>query len=501
MQLKRLLNPMQWSFGPRTTATLLTWAVVPLTLGTFVSWRALDAAASRAGIDPSLIDSVVQEALRSMVLVTVPVLVVCVAAAVYFSWTIVQPLWRLRDGMTRIAQGDLSRGPLRVHSQDEVGQITACFNTMSASLREMVGEMSTTAGELNAAGRRLQNGAAQTTQAVTASMQMIGQVGATATDQAERAVTGTRATEELRSSAQQLAGAAEAQAREVEQVATTVHQVAAAIQQIAAGTGVVSEAATQARTAADQGGRAVQAVVAGMDQVRDRVVEAAKQVQALSDSLAQVDEILQLIAEISDQTDLLALNAAIEAARVGEHGRGFAVVADEVRRLADRSRKAAGDIGARVEGLRGGAVQVVRTMQSGTREVQHGTELAREAGGALDQILTAVAETHRQVESISAASEEISAASAQVVEATHHLSAMAEETAATAEEMLAGSNGVASLIHDVERGAVRNQDATAALAAGSEQVGRTMDEMVASATQVSATAANLRRLVERFKLT
>lgn len=500
MQLKRLLNPMQWNFGPRTTATLLAWAIIPVVLGALSAWRALTAAADRAGLDPALMESMLQEALRSLLIVTVPLLVICVAAAVYFSWAVVQPLWRLREGMGRIARGDLSHGRLHVHSQDEVGQITGSFNEMATSLQEIVQQMAATATELDGAGHRLEAGAVEATSAVGVSIEIIGQVGATARDQTGKAVSGAKATEELRAAASQLAGAAEAQAREVEQVATTINQVAAAIQQVAAGTGVVSEAAGEARTAADLGGGAVQAVVSGMDQVRDRVIEASHQVEALSDSLAQVDEILQLISDISDQTDLLALNAAIEAARVGEHGRGFAVVADEVRRLADRSRKAASDIGTRVEGLRGGAVQVVNTMHASTREVQRGTELAREAGGALERIREAVAETQRQVESISAASEEISAASAQVVEATHHLSAMAEETAATAEEMLAGSTSVSTLISDVEHGAALNQDATAKMAAASQQVSSTMAEMVASATQVTATAIGLRKHVGRFKL-
>jgi len=496
----RLLNPLQWNFGPRTIATLLTWAFAPLGLAGYVIWTSLHAGAAQSGVTDAQLDVLFQQIIRNVAIVTLPLLLICLGAAILFARVVVKPLQALRQAMERIAQGDLSQGPVAVRSRDEVGQITQSLNAMASSLQAMVCNVAGTAVELESAGVRLQTVAGQTAEAARTSTGQIDQVRRIAADQSRQAASGSKATEELRVAAEQVASTADSQAKEVEQVAKVVQQVASAIDQVAGGAGVVSEAAANTREAADVGGRAVKAVVAGMDRVAEKVLAAAGRVEHLSESLGQVDEILQLISEIADQTDLLALNAAIEAARVGEHGKGFAVVAGEVRRLAERSRRAANDIGERVGTLRSEAGEVVKTIEAGTQEVHVGTELAREAGGSLAHILEAVAETQRQVESISSAAEEISAAGAQVVEATHHLTAIAEENAATAVQMLGSARSVEELIGSVEQGANSNQDSSMAMAAAAEQVSTSVSETVSCATQVSATSAKLKEAVARFRL-
>lgn len=496
----RLLNPLQWNFAPRTIATLLTWAFAPLGLAGILIWTSLRTGAAESGVTSEQLAVLYRQIFKNIVIVTLPLFVFCLVAAWWFARLVVTPLKQLREAMGRIARGDLSHGPVPVHSRDEVGQITQSLNDMAASLQAMVRDVAGTAVELDLAGDRLQVVAGQTATAATTSTCQIDQVRQIATDQSKQAASGSRATEELRVAAEQVASTADSQAKEVEQVATVVSQVAGAIDQVAGGAGVVADAATNTRTAADAGKGAVEAVVAGMDRVREKVLAAAGRVELLSSSLAQVDEILQLISDIADQTDLLALNAAIEAARVGEHGKGFAVVAGEVRRLAERSRRAASDIGEKVGKLRDEAGQVVVTMEAGTREVNNGTELAREAGNSLSRILAAVDDTYRQVEEISAAAEQISAAGAQVVEATHHLSAIAEENAATAAQMLGSARSVEELIGSVERGARSNQDSSVALAAAAEQVSTSVSETVTCASQVSATSDKLREAVARFRL-
>lgn len=452
------------------------------------------------GVPQEQIEALTKDLITQMLIGAAPLLLICLGAAVYFSWIVVQPIWRLREGMERIARGDLSHPDLRVHSADEVGQMTHSFNNMAASLRTMVREMAESAGELQSAGRRLHASVSETSGATDAAAKEIHQVRQVADTQVERASEGNRAASDLRVSAEQVAQAAVAQAREVERTAEILRQVTSAIEQVAHSAGVVAEAAMHTRSAADAGYGSMQAVVRSMDRVRSRVLDAAEQIRSLSADLSHVDEILALITEIADQTDLLALNAAIEAARVGEHGRGFAVVAGEVRRLAERSRKAALEIGGRVDALRRGAAAVVTTMEAGTHEVNTGGSLVKEAGTSLERILQSAMETQRQVEAISAASEEISAASSQAAAATDQLSAIAEENAATAEVMVATVGNVASMIASVEQGAHHSHDCSTAMAAASSQVKCAVTEMQASATQVSATGSVLQQRVSRFRL-
>jgi len=500
MRLTKLLNPLQWNFQPRTIATLVAWAVLPLGVVGFVAVRSLRLEGTGAGLTSDQVDLLIRQMLNAALWPAVVLLAVAIVAAILFSYLVVQPLMQLRQGMERIARGDLAQPPLRISSEDEVGKITGSFNEMTAQLRTMVQTMAVTATELDLTVGKLDQSARASAQASEASSHQVDQVRITAEQQAQQAAHGTRAIRELQDAAGQVAAGASAQAREVEGASETIRQMATAIEQVASAAGVVAEAASRTRQAADDGSEAVQMSAGGMDQVRNRVLDAAEKIRQLGISLTHVDEILQLITEIAGQTDLLALNAAIEAARVGEHGKGFAVVAGEVRRLAERSRSAAAEIAGRVETLRHSADAVVQTMEAGTQDVERGVHLSRQAGEALDRILHAVAETQRQVDSISAASEEIAAASNQVVNATVQLSAIAEENAATAEQMLSSAQTVTDLTTAVEQDARKNQAATTAMAASSTQVRSAVEEMAALTGQVAAMAAKLHEQASRFRI-
>ena len=144
--------------------------------------------------------------------------------------------------------------------------------------------------------------------------------------------------------------------------------------------------AQQSLTAAEKGGQAVQNQIAGMNEIRTQIQDTSKRIKRLGESSLEIGEIVELISDITEQTNVLALNAAIQAASAGEAGRGFTVVAEEVQRLAERSGEATKQIEAIVKTIQADTQDAVAAMEKSTVGVVEGTKLSDAAGQALTEI-------------------------------------------------------------------------------------------------------------------
>jgi methyl-accepting chemotaxis protein len=176
-------------------------------------------------------------------------------------------------------------------------------------------------------------------------------------------------------------------------------------------------------------------------------------VRELGKSSDQIGEIISVIDDIADQTNLLALNAAIEAARAGEQGRGFAVVADEVRKLAERTTKATKEIAGMIKKIQVDTAGAVSSMEQGTGEVEKGKQLADRAGASLQEIVGVSQKVTDMVTQIAAASEEQSSASEQISKNVEAISKVTGETAQ-------GTQQIARAAEDLNRLTEKLQELT-----------------------------------------
>ncbi|RJQ57463.1 MAG: methyl-accepting chemotaxis protein [Stygiobacter sp.] len=232
------------------------------------------------------------------------------------------------------------------------------------------------------------------------------------------------ASSEISSSAEEMAAGAQEQSSQTSEVASAVDEMTKTIMDTTQNASSASETAKNAGSIAKEGGRVVSETIQGMNRIASVVKESAETVHQLGKSSDQIGEIVQVIDDIADQTNLLALNAAIEAARAGEQGRGFAVVADEVRKLAERTTKATKEIANMIKQIQKDTSEAVISMTSGTVEVERGKELADEAGKSLSQIITGAQQVVDIVTQVAAASEEQSSAAEQIsknLEAINHV--------------------------------------------------------------------------------
>jgi twitching motility protein PilJ len=200
------------------------------------------------------------------------------------------------------------------------------------------------------------------------------------------AVEVSSAAQETQATAMHLAEASEHQAQEIAGASAAVNEMAVSIDQVSANAAESSQVAQRSVEIANKGSEVVQNTIKGMDTIREQIQDTSKRIKRLGESSQEIGDIVSLINDIADQTNILALNAAIQASMAGDAGRGFAVVADEVQRLAERASGATKQIEALVKTIQTDTNEAVISMENTTTEVVKGARLAEDAGVSLEEI-------------------------------------------------------------------------------------------------------------------
>lgn len=211
------------------------------------------------------------------------------------------------------------------------------------------------------------------------------------------------AANETRATALQLADASEHQAQEIAGASAAINEMAVTIDQVSSNSAESANVAEKSVSIAKKGAGVVQNTIGGMDTIREQIQDTSKRIKRLGESSQEIGDIVSLINDIADQTNILALNAAIQASMAGDAGRGFAVVADEVQRLAERSAGATKQIASLVKTIQTDTNEAVNSMEQTTAEVVKGAERAHAAGVALEEIEAVSADLAELIQDISTA--------------------------------------------------------------------------------------------------
>ncbi|MDK1394587.1 methyl-accepting chemotaxis protein [Pseudomonas protegens] len=279
-------------------------------------------------------------------------------------------IMRLLDEIEDLADGDLT--VTASVTEDFTGTIADSINYSVDQLRDLVATINLTAGQVA--------GAVQETQAT----------------------------------AMQLAEASEHQAQQISEASTAINEMAQSIDQVSANAAESSAVAERSVEIANKGNEVVHNTIHGMDNIREQIQDTAKRIKRLGESSQEIGDIVSLIDDIADQTNILALNAAIQASMAGDAGRGFAVVADEVQRLAERSSAATRQIETLVRAIQTDTNEAVISMEQTTTEVVRGARLAQDAGVALEEIEGVSKTLAALIQSISNAAQQQTSSAGQI---------------------------------------------------------------------------------------
>jgi len=309
-----------------------------------------------------------------------------------------QAILRLLDEISGLSRGDLT--VTATVTEDMTGAIADSVNVAIESLRTLVGTINQSSVQLDDAARQ--------TQAL----------------------------------AQHLAKASTAQSRQIGSATESIGTMAGSIEEVSGNAERAADVARYSVEVAGKGGGAVRRSIEGMDSLRETIQDTAKRIKRLGESSQEIGNIVELINDIAEQTQILALNASIQASMAGEAGRGFAIVADEVQRLAERAAQATRQIDALVRSIQTDTHGAVQSMERSTTEVVSGARLAQNAGDALIEIESVSQQIASLVSNISSSARDQSQAGQSIA---RNMQVLREISGQTADATQSTSQAVAKL--------------------------------------------------------
>ncbi|WP_432736977.1 methyl-accepting chemotaxis protein [Maridesulfovibrio sp. FT414] len=369
--------------------------------------------------------------------------------SLYLIRSIVKPLNESTEAATAVAEGNLDVS-LNPDGRNEISTLQTALNTMVSTLSANLESIRSKEAEAQEQARIAEEAASQAREAQRRAEGAKKEGMLAAADKLQSVIERISSiTAEVTSSADEIMRGSEFQKQRVAETATAMEEMNVTVLEVARNATETNRSSERSMQKAREGAGVVQDVITAMTNIQDRTDHLKKSMEQLDQQAVDIGNVLSVINDIADQTNLLALNAAIEAARAGEAGRGFAVVADEVRKLAEKTIGATDEVEASINGIQRLARDNVKGMDATVDAVQSATELSRSSGTMLDEIVELARNSADQVRSIATAAEEQSATSDEINRSVGEIDSMTEENARNSQLAAEGTQSLSAEVQEL----------------------------------------------------
>lgn len=338
-----------------------------------------------------------------------------------FARSLVNPIKRLSELTTSVAEGDLTVSTSNTYSKDEVGILGSNFDKMVKKIQELLSKIDVVSSSVKDSADVMLNSSTETKQAAEQVAVTINELAMGTTDIADSV---TNTTEQM-------------------------NTMLSTVDQISTFTNEVLNTSSNSKESASRGLQSTKLALEKMHDVRDKVKETSITIDKLDHQSQEIGNIIQMITNIAEQTNLLALNASIEAARAGDHGKGFAVVANEVRKLANETSESADKIAALIKDTQEESRRAVSSIKIGEEVVVEGTETVQEASKAFSEIAGYIDEVLSKNQNIYSSVQDLQRFGSEIGNNMENISAVTEQASAGAQEVSATTQQQASTANQI----------------------------------------------------
>lgn len=368
---------------------------------------------------------------RIFITFSICMVVIAIFIWMFMDWIAVRPLKRVVEFLGFIDEGEYSER-IDLKRNDEIGQIYSALNDMSATLENNIQEITLKTEDAEAKAMAAGEATAEAEQAKAKAETAKAEGMQQAAYQLESVVQEvSRVSELIAKQADEIRGGTDVQRERIQATATAMEEMNATVLEVARNASSASQQGQDAKDKALNGADVVNQSVDAINSIQQQASELKSNMGELDERAQDIGNIMGVITDIADQTNLLALNAAIEAARAGEAGRGFAVVADEVRKLAEKTMTATKEVGDSIEAMQRAADRNVSAMEKAVGDLGHATDLSNSSGSVLNEIVSVTEHSADQIQSIATAAEQQSAASEEINQSIDEINSIAMDTASS----------------------------------------------------------------------